>query len=135
MFLPLAVGKANIVCLIEASGTPCWPFPLSLKIVWVGTPACGNISSSSSISSDIAVLLHQLSLTENLWARLSIPCNFFTSLSVFFVLGFIVLFTPCHRACWQCPRWQANWKSCTWMHFYNQRNLPAALLRPLHRLS
>ena len=37
MFVPLAVGKADMVCLIVA---PCWPVALSLKIVWVGTPAC-----------------------------------------------------------------------------------------------
>ena len=40
MFDPLAVGKADMVCLIVASGIPCWPVALSLKIEWVDTPAC-----------------------------------------------------------------------------------------------
>ena len=43
----------------------------------------------------------------------------------------------CHRACWPIPRWQAYWKRCTpvtWMLFSNLRNLPAALLQPLHLL-
>ena len=38
MFVPLAVGKANMVCLIVAFSIPCWLLALSLKIVWVGTP-------------------------------------------------------------------------------------------------
>ena len=87
MFVPLAVGKPDMVCFIVAS----WPH----KILRVGTPACWNNSSSSSISSKIL-----LSSCSN-WVLLrtsehvsQFPPKLDTSLSVSSVLGFGVLFTP-----------------------------------------
>ena len=76
MFVPLALGKVDMVCLIVAFSIPCWLVALSFKIVWVGTPAWWNNSLSSSISSKI--LLSSSSNwcpTENFRECLSIPTN------------------------------------------------------------
>ena len=105
MFVPLAKRKANMVCLIVAFIIPCWLVALSLKIVWVGTPACWNNSSPSYISSKIL-----LSSCSN-WVRLRIsgsvspfPPMLDTFLSVSSILGLVVLFTPVTQSLLAIPK-------------------------------
>ena len=120
MFVPLAVGKANMVCLIVAFSIPCWLVALSLKIVWVGTPACWNNSSSSSISSKIL-----LSSCSN-WVRMRIsgsvspfPPMLDTFLSVSSILGLVVLFTPVTQSLLAIPKMAGLLEEMysSWTHF------------------
>ena len=99
MLVPLPVDKADMVCLIVASGIPCWPVALSLKIEWVDTGypcLLKHLLVLLPLIKDIAV--------RNYGHVSPFPQMLDTSLSVSSILGLVVFFTPVSQSLLVIPK-------------------------------